>query len=202
MPSARRAASPCTSPIARCSAISATRSATISGTGWCATAASSSRSARCSATNAPTTARPCNATTSRARRPTGSRASSRLRHHASVGGLRRDLGALPAHRRHARDRRAPSACRPGRAVTQGDELDASVDFDPYRAPGIRPADRELAAAHRRPQQPEPRDGPARPLPVRAVTAAIDKLGFVHELVHAAEPLGGRSQRGPAHRGQQ
>ena len=62
------------------------------------------------------------------------------------------------------------------AVTKGDELDASVDFDPYRAQARGAADRELAAAHRGGQQPEPRHGPTRPLPLCSVDARHRQAG--------------------------
>ena len=70
-----------------------------------ATARAASRSARCSATSAPTTPRRIAAPlrAGRARRLAAA-LRQRLRDDASVGGLGRDLGALPAHGRHARDR--------------------------------------------------------------------------------------------------
>ena len=51
--------------------------------------------------------------------------------HPSLGGFRRDLGALPAHRRHAGDgeRLRPQVAPKWR---RRDDLDAEIDFDPYR----------------------------------------------------------------------
>ena len=62
----------------------------------------------------------------------------RLRQRASLGGLRRDLGALPAHRRHAGDRRARSGIRVDPHAARADDLSAEVDFDVYSVPGIEP----------------------------------------------------------------
>ena len=89
----------------------------------------------------------------------------RLRHHASVGGLRRDLDPLPAHGRHARHRRGLRAV--GQPARRRGPADAAViDFDPYRPPDLDEPDPGLAAADRRGQQPEPQHGPAGPLSVR------------------------------------
>ena len=63
--------------------------------------------ARCSATSARTTRRRSTATTPSGPPPDWARAPrERLRDHAPVGGLGRDLRALPAHPRHAADRAA------------------------------------------------------------------------------------------------
>ena len=55
----------------------------------------------------------------------------RLRQRPSLGGLRRDLGALPAHRRHAGDRRCVRSARPPQ-VGRDPALAMEIDFDPYR----------------------------------------------------------------------
>ena len=73
----------------------------------------STRSARCSATSADYAAALRAALRATARPPTGRSASSAPTPRASVGGLGRDLGALPAHRRHAGD---GARLRPARAA--------------------------------------------------------------------------------------
>ena len=72
------------------------------------------------------------------RRPLGRCLCQLLRPGPPVGGLRRDLGALPAHRRHAGDRRARSGSGSTRRRRRSDDLSAEVDFDVYRVQGIEP----------------------------------------------------------------
>ena len=69
-------------------------------------------------------------------------------------------------------------------LTRGDELDASVDFDPYRAPGITqlidswlPLSLALNSLNRA-------MGQSDLYPFVLSPPAIDKLGFVHDIVHA------------------
>jgi hypothetical protein len=69
-------------------------------------------------------------------------------------------------------------------LTRGDELDASVDFDPYRAPGMiqlidswLPLSLALNSLNRA-------MGQSDLYPFVLSQPAIDKLGFVHDLVHA------------------
>ena len=70
------------------------------------------------------------------------------------------------------------------AVTRGDELDASVEFDPYRAPGMSqlidawlPLSLALNSLNRA-------MGLSDLYPFVLSPPAINKLGFVHELVQA------------------
>ena len=95
----------------------------------------------------------------------GGRLHQRLCDDASVGGLRRDLDALPAHGRHAGHRGGLRAL----GQPAGRRQPARRDGDRLRslpAAGPRQPDPGLAAADRRGQQPEPEHGPAGPLPVR------------------------------------
>ena len=143
------------------------RSATTTGIGWCATAAGSSNAGRCSATTRQDYGRRSSATT---RRPPGELAGElhqRLRDDASLGGLRRNLGALPAHRGH-----------PGDGGSFGIRVDpSSTKMVSWRRRSIStptrlatPAvDRCLAAADLRAQQPQPLHGPERPLSVRPLS---------------------------------
>ena len=71
------------------------------------------------------------------------------------------------------------------AVTKGDELDASVDFDPYRAQAMMrlteswlPLTVAVNSLNRAMGQPDL-------YPFVLSTPAIDKLGFVHDLVRGA-----------------
>ncbi|MGT2478483.1 zinc-binding metallopeptidase family protein [Methylobacterium oryzae CBMB20] len=107
-----------------------------------------------------------------------------LRHRPSVGGLRRDLRALPAHRRHGGDRldlraaRAPApAPRPAAPTV--------IDFDPYNTLDL---DRLIAAwlpltyainslSHSMGQ-------PAL-YPFKLTPTVIAKLAFVHERIYAS-----------------
>lgn len=73
--------------------------------------------------------------------------------------------------------------RPG--LTRGDELDATVDFDPYRASGVGqlmdswlPLSLALNSLNRA-------MGKADLYPFVLSAPAIQKLGFVHDLVHAS-----------------
>ena len=114
----------------------------------------STRSGRCSATSAPTTPRRCSAhyATTR-RRGWDGPLRQHLRHRAPVGGLGRDLRALPAHPRHPADGRGVRhARRPARRRQRP------------RAPLARPSERrrafddivdDLAAADLRAQRGEP-----------------------------------------------
>jgi hypothetical protein len=68
------------------------------------------------------------------------------------------------------------------ALTKGDELDAEIDFDPYRAAGIAqlvdswmPLSVALNSLNRAMGQPDL-------YPFVLSSPAIDKLGFVHGLV--------------------
>ncbi len=72
-------------------------------------------------------------------------------------------------------------------VTQGDELDASVDFDPYRARTMEqlteswlPLTVALNSLNRSMGQPDL-------YPFVLSTPALEKLAFVHALVHPVEP---------------
>ena len=94
-----------TSPTGPCSATSGTRSATTTGSAW-------SRSAGAAGVPGPVRRRAdrlrrraAGGTTTTTRRRTGTRPRLGLRHRPSVGGLGRDLRALPAHPRRAADRR-------------------------------------------------------------------------------------------------
>jgi hypothetical protein len=127
-PPSSSGASPCTNPTAPCWATSATRSATISGTGWCATAASSTPAAL---------------------------------------EIARAFG-LSTHPQ----------------LTRGDELDASVDFDPYRAPGMVPLIDSWLPLSLALNSLNRAMGQSDLDPFVLSQPAIDKLGFVHDLVHA------------------
>ena len=107
-----------TSPTGRCSGTSATRSATTTGTGCSPAAIGSTPFARCFGDERADYAAALQQHYDQRR--AGSLAGAlhqRLRQHASVGGLGRDLGALPAHDRRAGDGRclrlvaAPTAFR-------------------------------------------------------------------------------------------
>jgi hypothetical protein len=70
-------------------------------------------------------------------------------------------------------------------VTRGDKLDATVDFDPYRAAGIAELIRSwlpLSLALNSLNRPM---GQADLYPFVLSAPAIEKLGFVHYLVHAS-----------------
>ena len=138
----------------------------LGGAGRPATARRAS-SASCSATSAPTTPRRCSGTTPRARRRTGASLRQRLRHHAPVGGLGRDLRPLPAHPRHPADRGGLRAGRrrPGRRDAR--PRGAAGGGAPASSRTIRRDRRDLAAADLRAQRREPQHGRGRPLPVRA-----------------------------------
>jgi hypothetical protein len=73
------------------------------------------------------------------------------------------------------------------ALTQGEELDASVDFDPYRAPSMQqlteswlPLTVAVNSLNRAMGQPDL-------YPFVLSTPALEKLTFVHALVHSTEP---------------
>ena len=131
MPSGRSAAPPWASPIAPCSAISGTRSATITGTCWCATAAGSRPAARSSATS-------------------GQDYSAALQRHYQQGPPAdwqahfvsayatthpwEDFAETWAHYLHIVDTLETAdafGLQVSPKVAKGDELDASIDFDPY-----------------------------------------------------------------------
>jgi hypothetical protein len=166
MPSASGCGARWPSPIARCSATSGTRSGTSSGTG-CTRAIESGELPRPVRRRAGGLRRgPPEAL--RQRRPPGLAGALRqqLRERPPVGGLRGDLGTLSAHRRHARDggclRSAGSPADRRRRRPQGGGRLRSL-----QGRERLPADRCLASDHRRPEQPQPLHGPARPLSLRA-----------------------------------
>ena len=71
-------------------------------------------------------------------------------------------------------------------MTQGEELDASVDFDPYRAPNMQqlteswlPLTVAVNNLNRAMGQPDL-------YPFVLSTPALEKLTFVHALVHSTE----------------
>ena len=83
----------------------------------------------------------------------------RVRDRPPVGGLGRDMGALPAHDRHAGDRRRVRAVGEAQAGGRaGDETGA--EGAGRRALGVRRRAQGLARADLRPEQPQPRSGPA------------------------------------------
>ena len=132
---------------------------------------SSTSSERSSATNAPTTVQALQRhyAARRAGRLAGS-LRQRLRQRASVGGLGRDLGPLPAHGRHARNRRR---VRP--VLRRDAPTNRRSPTVPTRVAGTPPAfvrspDRQLVSADLRPEQPESRPRARRRLSVRPVTA--------------------------------
>ena len=94
----------CASPIARWWVTSATRSATITGTCWSRRRTGSTTSASFSATSARLRDRPAPALRQRPAARLGQPLRHQLRQLAPLGGLGRDLGALPAHGRHGRHR--------------------------------------------------------------------------------------------------
>ena len=72
-------------------------------------------------------------------------------------------------------------------VAEGDELDASVDFDPYRKRPIERLIGELDAAHSAPSTASTAAmGQPDLYPFVLSAPAIEKLGFVHNLVHPSQ----------------
>ena len=170
----------------RCSAISGTRSGTIIGISWCATAASSSNAARYSVTIRRTTRPRSSATTSKARPPNWpERFVSAYADLASMGGFRRNLGALPAHRRHARDgERVWAQDRAGCLNGEGAHF-AKLNFDPYSEGSIErivdawaPFVVAMNSVNR---------AMGRPYlyPFIIAPAVVEKLRFIHDLVRGA-----------------
>ena len=103
-PSGRSAGRRWASPTARCSAISATRSATGTGTGWCATAVRWTHAGRSSATTTVDYGEALQRHYANGPKPNWQdEYVSSYAGAACLGGLRRDLGALPPHRRYAGD---------------------------------------------------------------------------------------------------
>ena len=113
------------------------------------------------------------------RRPTGRRNCQHLRHHPSLGGFRRDLGALPAHRRHAGNggrlrpegQAAAGAWRPGggdrfRSLCAPD-MDKLIDAWLPMEFATNSLNRSM--------------GQTDLYPVRALTAGDRQAGFVHVL---------------------
>ena len=123
------------SPTARCSATSATRSATTTGTGWSRTRAGSRRSASCSATSARTTPRRCKRhyANGPARRLAGATSSAPT----PAAHPWEDFAETWAHYLHIVDTletaRGLRPQRPPAAARTGGELAAEVDFDRLRA---------------------------------------------------------------------
>jgi hypothetical protein len=70
------------------------------------------------------------------------------------------------------------------ALTRGDELDASVEFDPYRAAGMSPLIDAWLPLSLALNSLNRAMGLSDLYPFVLSPPAIDKLGFVHELVHA------------------
>ena len=138
MPSGNAGGTRCTSRIARCSATCATRSATTTGSGSStAPTGSSAFRALFGDERADYDAALQRALPERRAGRLAGALRHRLRQRASVGGLGRDLGALPAHDRHARDgggvRRVDQAAAPrragagARAADRGRRRDAAFD---------------------------------------------------------------------------
>ena len=157
----------CTSPTARWWAISATRSATTTGTCWSTPTPWLENFRELFGDERADYAEALRRTTTTARRPTGPTASSRLRELASVGGLGRDLGPLPAHGRHAghRDelrRRCAERGTHERPVRCRDSGSPSI---PRRRVSRLP--QRLGAPDQRAQRAVAQHGPARLLPLRA-----------------------------------
>jgi hypothetical protein len=69
-------------------------------------------------------------------------------------------------------------------LTRGDELDASIDFDPYRAPGMSPLIDTWPPLSLALNSLNRAMGLSDLYPFVLSQPAIDKLGFVHDLVHA------------------
>jgi hypothetical protein len=69
-------------------------------------------------------------------------------------------------------------------LTRGDELDASVEFDPYRAPGMVPLIDSWLPLSLALNSLNRAMGQSDLYPFVLSQPAIDKLGFVHDLVHA------------------
>jgi hypothetical protein len=69
-------------------------------------------------------------------------------------------------------------------LTRGDELDASVDFDPYRAPGIGPLIDSWLPLSLALNSLNRAMGQSDLYPFVLSQPAIAKLGFVHDIVHA------------------
>ncbi len=140
MPSASAAASPCTSPTARCSAISATRSAITTGIGWCATSPRLERLPRGLRRRPGGLCRSAAAALSRrARRPTGGNAivSAYATSHAWE-----DFAETWAHYLHILDTletaEAFGVATHPRGVAEADQLSTEVDFAPDKAASIAP----------------------------------------------------------------
>ena len=181
---AKECAATCASPIAPCWAISATRPAIISGTGWCATMRPARRLPRPVRRRA---RRLCaGAADALQRRRAGrlaERLCQRLCHRASLGGFRRDLGALSAHRRHAGDRARFRPVDAPRAGARRRSTPASISI-PIARPAWStlidawlPLSFALNSLNRA-------MGLSDLYPFVLSPPAIEKLGFVHEIVHA------------------
>ena len=107
----------------------------------------------------------------------------RLCDRASVGGFRRDLGALPAHRRHHRDGERRSTCISIRASIRPAELETNVNFNPYRARNFQNViDNWLPMAFAM-NNINRCMGQSDFYPFVLSVRAIEKLAFVHELIH-------------------
>ena len=154
------------SPTARCSGISATRSGTTTGSGWCAGAPGWSRFARCSATSARTTAPAWSGTTPPARGPTGRSASSAPTPACTRGRTGRRPGRTTCTSSIRWRPRPPSACACSPAPGAMSALAMTADFDPYGEGDFAALVAGLAAAHLRAQQSQPEHGPGGLLSVR------------------------------------
>lgn len=187
MPSARRGVSRCTSPIAPCSAISATRSDTISGTDWCAmprhrTAAGWGNSAPLFGDE-----RADYGQALQRHYDQGPPADWQSRFVTAYAAMHpwEDFAETWAHYLHIVDTLETAGAfglstRPG--LTQGEELDTSVDFDPYRSPGMQqlteswlPLTIAVNSLNRAMGQPDL-------YPFVLSAPALEKLTFVHTLV--------------------
>ena len=116
------------------------------------------------------------------RRPLGRCLCQLLRPGPPVGGLRRDLGALPAHRRHAGDRRARSGSGSIRTAAKVDDLSAEVDFDVYRVQGIEPIVEAWLPLSFAVNSLNRSMGLPDLYPFVLSPPVIEKLGYIHRLV--------------------
>ena len=116
-----------------------------------------------------------------------------LRDLASVGGFRRNLGALPAHRRHARDgERVRAQDRAG--CRQGGRAFRQAQLRPLRRRFDRADCRRLGAFRGRHEQRQSGDGQARSLPVH------HRAGGRGEAALHSRPRAGRGAEGSVRAG--